>query len=75
MAAWQAALVDTQTKRPFDGGNHASHPNSVSALPRESERAVQRRRSIRTTIAEWMCRVQQRSELIMLTDRVRGIWD
>jgi uncharacterized protein YjiS (DUF1127 family) len=40
------------------------------ALPLESERTVQlQRRSIRSTIAEWMRRVQQRRELIMLTDR------
>jgi uncharacterized protein YjiS (DUF1127 family) len=39
-------------------------------LPLESERTVPlRRRSIRSTIAEWMCRLRQRSELIMLTDR------
>jgi uncharacterized protein YjiS (DUF1127 family) len=44
-------------------------------LPLESERTVHlQRRSIRSTIAEWMCLVQQRRELIMLTDRdVRDI--
>jgi uncharacterized protein YjiS (DUF1127 family) len=41
----------------------------TQSLPLPSERTVQLQRSIRFTIAEWMRRVQQRRELIMLTDR------
>jgi uncharacterized protein YjiS (DUF1127 family) len=41
----------------------------TQSLPLPSERTVQLQRSIRSTITEWMRRVQQRRELIMLTDR------
>jgi uncharacterized protein YjiS (DUF1127 family) len=40
------------------------------ALPLQSERPVQpQRRSIRSTIAEWISRLRERRELMMLTDR------
>jgi len=39
-------------------------------LPLQSELTLQpQRRSIRSTIVEWMCRARQRRELMMLTDR------
>jgi uncharacterized protein YjiS (DUF1127 family) len=41
----------------------------TQSLPLPSERTAQLQRSIRYTIAEWMRRAQQRSELVLLTDR------
>jgi uncharacterized protein YjiS (DUF1127 family) len=39
-------------------------------LPLKSDRTAQvKRRRIRSTIVEWMCRLRQRRELMMLTDR------